>query len=277
MTEKTDTVPATEQPHPALILEPAYVDEKTGALYVHKDLAQAQAPYAHEAHISPIAVEERFGDVASWAAYTIRYADEADVKPLLTWNLKGLRTVLDYHDSDGTPGRCKWLATLAFQQSREWAFWTKLADGSAVPHRKAVESLEDHAEDITSPVATELMALLRSLRAHVTATAATELRPDGTSAVEFRTDKTVLARGLELPGTLEIQVPVLRGQADAEGRPVRYRVQVRLRASLDDSAHLALRFSMPTAERVWEEVTGEAVARAETLLGADYPLLRAEG
>lgn len=44
---------------------------------------------------------------------------------------------------------------------------------------------------------------------------------------------------------------------------------------MDDDAHLAFRFSIPTAERVMEDAVMDRVAAAKGLLGESLPLLRA--
>ena len=76
---------------------------------------------------------------------------------------------------------------------------------------------------------------------------------------------------MELPPVITIAIPVLKGHG------VFYQMDVRLRAFVDDASHLSLRFSLPTAERVLEEVYAEKVAEAKGLLGDAFKLLRAAG
>lgn len=276
----SSTIPvlsATDATAPAIMVAATYKDPVSGALYVHRDLEAASDPWADEAHIKPVKAAESFGDVESWAKYVQRFADESGA--LLTWNSRGLKAVIDYHGDDGSPRRCQWTAFHPFEPSLQWKAWTALANGQPISQRQAVERLEDLGADIVDPPQVDLLNLLRSLRASVNAKADTELRPDGTTSVTFSKDAAVRSNAAEgsltLPSEIGIAIPVLKGHLDAEGRPVIYRVQVRLRVSVTDDAHLALRFTMPLAERVLEDVYADRVKSAQALLGEPFPLLRA--
>lgn len=246
-----------------------------GSVYVHQDLVRVVEPYSVEQHIAPIRVAEKFGDVESWVAYVQRYAGLDEHAPHLTWNAQGLRGVLDYHAYSSEPGRCQWLATCPFVLSPEWQAWTRIADGRPIAHRAAVEILEDRAPDVVEPPAADLAAMLRSLRATVNATAQTDLRADGTATVSFASEKRVNLPGLDLPPEFTIQIRALVGHTDEAGRPVLYRLPVKVRVSVGDDAKLAFRFAIPTAERTLEDVYADRVAAAKALLGDGYALLRA--
>jgi hypothetical protein len=107
-------------------------------------------------------------------------------------------------------------------------------------------------------------------------TANAELRLDGTTSIAFTKDTAVKtgSSSVELPPRFAIAVPVLKGHVEA-GKPVSYLIPVRVRVSVDDSAHLALRFTMPSAERILESVYEDRVNAARLLLGEGYQLLRA--
>lgn len=259
---------------PLLAIAPVYKDPKTGALYVHQDLIERQAAWAEEGHLPAIRAAETFGDVESFVAYVATHGANPDFPPFLTWNSRGLSVVLDYHGA-AEAGRCQWTATCPFVLSPEWRAWMRLASGQPIGHKAAVEALEDLAEDIVDPPAGDVIALLRSLRATANATAQTDLRADGTTTVSFQQEKRVNLPGLDLPPQLAIAIRVLTGHVDGEGRPVKYRLQVRVRVAVDDQAHLAFRLSMPAAERVLEDVYADRVAAAKELLGDGYALLRA--
>lgn len=261
---------------PRLAIAPSYKDPKTGALYVHESLVQVQAPYAEEEHVAPMNVTESFGDVDSFVAYVKRYG--LTDSTLLSWNANGLRAILDYGDStEGFPGRCQWNARLPFHASTAWRAWMAFANNEPRSQKIAVEKLEDLAADIVDPKPADLMGLLRGLRASVNAKADTELRPDGTSTVRFESDSKVMTKvgAVELPSAFAIAIPALKGHVDANGRPVVYRLDVKVRVSVDDAAHLTLRFAVPTAERILEDVWSERVAAAKALLGDGFALLRA--
>jgi hypothetical protein len=275
----SETQPSTlesvrESSAPLLVVEPAYRDPVTGALYIHKDLAPMSAPWADEEHLPPVKAHEKFGDVESWVAYLKRFGGAEDLAPFLTWNKTGLRAVLDYH-SAGEPDRCQWIATYPFTLSPEWVRWSFIADGRAIGHAAAVARLEDVLPDIVNPPATDLMAIMRTLRASVSAQASTELREDGTTSVVFSQDKKVSHGEVGLPSEFEIMIRVLTGHEDNAGRPVLYKLRVRIRASVDDAAKLQLRFTMPDADRVLEDVYADRVSAAKGLLGPEYMLLRA--
>lgn len=261
-----------------LAVAATWQDPVTKALYVHGDLVKVQEAWEQEAHIGPMSVTERFGDVESWVAYVERFGgdDVSAAKPFLTWNSRGLRASLDYATPGGVAGRCQWTALHPFEPSAQWRAWMALADGQAVGQRPAIERLEDLAADILEPSPADLANLLRALRAAVSAKADTELRSDGTTSVAFTKDTSVKGGGsVELPPMFTIAIPVLKGHVDGDGRPVLYRLEVRLRVSVDDSAHLALRFTVPMAERTLEDVYADRVREASELLGESLRLLRA--
>lgn len=261
-----------------LAIRPAWKDPQTGALYVHRDLDLAQDPWVEEQHIRPVKAAEKFGDVDSFCAYVKRFTAHDDEPPFLTFCARGLRGLLDYHQSDGNPGRCQWTAEHPFVTSRQWRAWMELANGQPRSQKVAIEALEDLGEDIQEPKQADLMALLRSLRASVNAKADAELRPDGTISVRFEKDQTVkagAAGAVDLPPSIKVAIPVLKGHVDEEGRPVRYALQIRVRVSVDDNARLMFRFSAPTAEQVLEDALADRVQAAKALLGEGLPLLRA--
>jgi len=274
-TAPTQPIAAEPFDHQAHITVAAsYQDPVTKALYVHQDLTRVQEPWSEEAHIAPPRLAEQFGDIESFAEYVSRFGHPANA--FLSWNSRGLRAVLDYpQETTQSPGRCQWTAAMPFRVSTAWQAWTSLANGQPIGQKSAIERIEDLAPDIVSPAPADLMGLLRTLRASVNARADTELRPDGTTKVAFASDtKVQTAKDLDLPASFQIAIPVLKGHVDEDGRPVLYRLDVRIRVSVDDSAHLALRFAMPTAERVLEDVYAERVAAAKALLGETFALLR---
>ena len=265
--------PNDAQPH--LTVAATWKDKETGALYVHQDLVKTQEPWAEEAHIAPMKVTEQFGDIESWVAYVLNHGSTEST--LLTWNSKGFRAVLDYANRDeGLPGRCQWKAEMPFRSSVQWDAWRMLANGQAMGQKTAIERIEDLSTDIVQPAPSDLMGILRTLRASVNAKADTELRPDGTSKVSFVSDtKVQTAKDLDLPASFTIAIPVLKGHLNADGKPVLYRIEVKVRVSVDDAAHLSLRFSIPTADRILEDVFADRVTAAKGLLGESFDLLRA--
>lgn len=264
----------------AHVLAATSFSARDGSVYVHKDLVQVVEPWAVENHISPVLAGESFGDVESWAAYVTRYGGVDEVWPaFLTWSERGLRAVLDYHGTDQEPGRCQWTADHPFTLSAQMRRWQALANGHAKSQREVLEAFEDLAADIVDPSAADLVTLVRTLRATSMANAETELRPDGTTRVAYTKNQTVNAGELLLPPSLTIAVPVLKGHTEAGDdlklKPVLYRLVVRIRVSVDDSARLAFRLSMPDAERTLEAVYADRVQAAREALGPDYTVYRA--
>lgn len=262
--------------HYALFTD-SHVKTLDGSEFVHKDLVKVVDPWAVEEH-ELLTTTEKLGDVESWAAYVKTHASAESDHHLLTWNKNGLSAVLDY------PSTKRWTATHPFVTTAEFRLWTGLATGHAVELSKAVEFLEDNALDIHEPDASSLLDLLRKLKANVTANADVELRADGTAKVRFDRDTTVRGTNeAELPNEITIAIPVLKGHVEPEndsdrgvfaGQPVRYKLVLKLRASVDANARLSLRFNMPVVERVLEEVYAERVGIAKGLLDG-YAILRA--
>lgn len=273
-----DTIPADKdaQPEdrealPHLIIEPTVRDETTGALWVHKDYEIAIAPFEHEGHVGPVKADERFGDIVGWAAYVKTFADVGRL-PFITWSAAGLRAVLDYHENATNPdaaGRMQWIASHPFEPTPQWKAWSNFATNHGIAQSKVVEFLEDHAPDIHEPDEATLLNLLRGLRATANATATTEMRPDGTAKVAFVADRQVRGNGdVELPAEITIAIPVIKGHPDI------FKLVLKVRASVDSNAHLELRFNMPQAEVVLEQVYDELVAKAKEALGNDFPIYR---
>lgn len=263
-----------DQPH--LIIDATYKDPATGATYVHRDLVQTQEAWAEEQHkrdyIPPMATERHLGDVESFVAYVQRYGGKGS---LLTWNAAGLYATLDYAEGPDKPGRGTWKASHQFARSLQWLAWTKLLN-MGICQKDLVERIEDLAEDIIEPDASTLTNILRNLRANVTNQAQAELRPDGSASISFSKESAVkTAASVELPALFRISIPILRGHADEQGKPVHYVLDVRLRLTIDESARLSFRLSMPTAERAMEMVYADRVSKAQELLGDSFQLLRA--
>lgn len=280
------TYPASDQKQdaaaPHIIVTPFYKDPVTGALYVHKDLDLAAEAWKEreeqDGYIPPIERDEAFGDAESWASYVTRFGQPPTV--LLTWNSKGLRAILDYHPEDelGTPGRCKWKAHHAFRFTPEWEAWRKFADGSVHTQAQVIEHLETYADTVLEPEYGNLLTLLRELRTSVKLEAATSLQPNGSVSVAFKKDNQVIGpKGLDIPAELTIGVPVLSGHVDAEGKPVAYKVKVRLRPTVQDSGPLTFRLALQQTERVVEMAVKERVEAARAILGEEFShrLLRA--
>ncbi len=255
-----------------LIVVPYAKDPVTGAAYAHKDLVQVQAAWSEEAHVSPVSVDEKFGDVESWCAYVTEFskADGAIEPPFLTWSGRGLAAVLDYTD------RRQWKASHPFTRTPEFTAWIGIANNSAVEHKHFIEFLEDHAPDIVEPAPLDLLNLLRTLKGASSASFEGTVKADGTADIRYAKTTGVSsgAQSLELPSEITIGIPVLRGHVGADGKVVRYGLQLKLRASVGTDAHLALRLSMPQAERVLEDVYAERVTAAKALLGDGFSILR---
>lgn len=294
---ESTTVPGSKevQPdndHPVyVIVTEAWRDEVTGATYVHKDFDLAVEPWADEAHIGPVSESIALGDVESFAAYVAAYSgfepgaeDQDERETLITWNTAHLHAVLDYHTS--TPGRCGWSVEHRFARSREWLAWTSLCAGP-LTQQQAVDKLEDLADGIVEPASANLMTILRGLRANVKREAVTEFQPDGSTKVSFTASSEVRStaregvESLTVPQELQIRIPVLHGhvtpsEADPDKLvPVVYDLAVKVRLGVDSESHVTLRFSMPTADKVLDEVIAERVAAAKALLGEAFTVYRA--
>lgn len=274
-----------------VIVESHVRDEKTGATYVHKDLVERVKPWENEAHVGPVNETIALGDIESFAAYVAAYsgfepgnADKDERETLVTWNNSHLHAVLDYHTV--TPGRCGWVVEHRFARSREWLAWASLCAG-ALTQQQAVEKLEDLADGILEPPPADFMAILRGLRANVRREAVSEYLENGDTKFSFRAEASVQSttRGegvstVTLPSEIRIRIPVLLGHTQpAADRdvlvPVVYDLDVKVRAAVDENSHVTLRFSIPKADKVLDEVIAERVAAAKELLGEAFTVYRA--
>ena len=253
-----------------VIIAPS-IQTSRGELYVHRDYVAVPREWPEDDHIPPVDVTEEFGDVGSWVRYVQRFGATEQGSSFLAWDGEGLRAVLDYHHTDA-PGRCKWIAKYPFKRSREWTAWMGLATGAEQTQKAVVEFLEDNAGDISAPSGAEVASIIRNLNVNVKAEAQTEIHTDGTTTVLFTNARRVSGGGdrFALPHSITIAIPVLKGHMDDSGRRVLYSMDVRVRANVDDAAHLSLRLSIPLAERVLEDECLEMVTQAETLVGPIY-------
>jgi uncharacterized protein YfdQ (DUF2303 family) len=262
---------------PRILVASHFIDPKSGALYVHKDLELTIAPWETEAHVGPPRARECFGDIASWVDYVKRYGAASSgagqaAGVLLTWNSTGFTAVLDYHQDDEQPGRCQWTASYPFPFSPEYRAWTEFANGQPRSQRSVVEKLEDLGENITAPPQAQVLDLLRDLRGSVNAEARTTWNEDGTTDVAFERKEAVRsARGGEasIPPFIDIKIPILKGE------PTDWTLHVRVRVTPDDAAHLVFRLSIPNLETTVDQVLEERVQAAKDQLGDGYSLLRA--
>lgn len=271
---------------PRVTIASAYKDAATGALWVHKDLAQVVEPWEVEEHVGPPVTDEVFGDVESWASYVKHFAGASDSPPFLTWNSYGLFAVLDYHEvnhgsTEGrTAGRLQWRARAPFHVSSQWKKWMDFANNTPRGQRETVEELENFGGDVIEPDQSTLMGILRSLRASVSATATSDLQPDGGSLVTYTNQKTVRSGNetgeVKLPPELVIQIPVLKGHVTESGAPMAYKIRVKMRVNVLDDGRLSFRFSIPKADVVLEEVYAKRVSTAQAALdNTGYTILRA--
>lgn len=278
MTE-TNPIPAQEQEQgaaaPHLIISPTYRDPVNGALYVHEALKQVRDPWddaeRQETHIPPVKAAESFGDVASFAAYVLRYG--LPTTTLLTWNSAGLKAVLDYHNSHSAPGRCQWTAAHLFQQAAQLGRWVGFADGRARDQKGVIEFLEDMADTVVSPSAADVTGILSTLRASVGSNAVSTLNSDGSYSIQYSKDAKLTGRGT-IPPTFTIRVPVLVGHTSEDGSPWVYNLTVRLRVTPTEQG-VVFRLSIPNLSTVLEDAYADRVAAAKSALGDAYPILRA--
>ena len=278
--QTTPASPDSDHTAPKLVVEPTYT-APDGSVYVHRDLLKVVEPWATEQHIGPAVAHERFGDIESFVGYITRFqtGEVPDSGPFITWNERGIKAVLDYHEHTGNDGagRCQWVAEYPFVFAPEWAAWAGIANGRSVTQRELVEFIEEHRADVTIPNSADLLDLLRNLRGNVQATAQAELRPNGTTDISFAQTKTVegVAKKVEVPSQINVGLPVLKGHVSDEGRPVRYQLDVPLRVNISDDGKLAFHLHISNVERILEDVFGERVSQARELLGDGWAVWRA--
>lgn len=274
------------QEAPRIIIEPG-VSAPDGSYWVFNGAGYDRAvePWAVEQHVGPAKAAIKLGDVRPWVAYVQRY-HHAD-RLLLTWSDAGLRAVLDYHASLDGAGRAQWTAEHPFVTSSQWRAWTAFADGKTLwTQQQTVNKLDELADDIVAPVASEVLDIIRTLRTTVKLAAKSEIREDGSSEIIWSKDSTVTGKRA-IPPEIQISIPVLKGHvSDTDkviavknergedvqrtlpaGTPVTYGLPVKVRPAAEDDGRLLFRFLMPTAERVLEAVFVDRVSAARALLG----------
>lgn len=259
---------------PHLVITPYVHDERSGAIWVHKDYMEVRPPWeditAQRNYLAPVKAAEQFGDVASWAAYVQRFGDPLET--LLTWNSGGLRAVLDYHHESRDPGRCQWTAEHKFTLSRQLSRWQEFASGEPREQRRIIEFLEDMADTVVEPSAATLTGILSTLRASVGSNATSILEPDGGYRVEFIKDAKVTGSG-RIPPTFVIRVPVLVGHTNEDGSPVVYDLTVRLRVTPTEQGAV-FRLSIPNLSTTLEDAYTDRVQAARAALPDGYEILR---
>jgi hypothetical protein len=255
-----------------------------GEVFVHERYKVHNA--GHDDHMGPINTELEFGDVASWAAYVLRYGSNDLARLLLRWSEGGLFATFDHHtdasgagdhiDTSTRAGRDSWLARYPFVRTHELDTWEQFANGLPVSQSEAVEFLDTYAAHIQSPAAADLVALLRTLRASANHRAVTTIKPEGGTRIEFLSDQHLTAgpdaMAADLPSEFTIGIPLLAGHSKL------YALRVRVRAVVGSSnAALALRFTLPNLEASIEHAYGELVELAREALGDPFAdtLLRA--
>lgn len=260
---------------PLLAVEATYLDPVTGALYVHEDLRQVRGDWDREAHISPFAASERFGDVASWTEFVTRYSVASP--PLLTWNTTKLRAVLDFGTMDA-PGRGAVTAEHPFQTTRQFLSWTQLADNRARTQKALIEALEERRTDIRQPDAATIVGLLRALKVSVNLQAESSMDEHGNTTLKYSRDTS---SPLKLPPAMTIGIPILKGHTaeDKSGKvgPVIYELDVLIRVDQEgdgDKARVMFRLTIPNAEQALEDAVMDRVATAKALLGEELTILR---
>lgn len=260
---------------PHLMVTPWYRDATNGAVYVHRDLVQVRAPWEDaeraETHLPPQSGAQWLGDVESFAAYVRRFGQPETT--LVQWNAAGLSATLDYHHSDGTPGRCKWTASHAFARSRQLERWAGFAAGQPKGQKDLIEFLEDMADTVLEPTAADLTSILSTLRAHVKSETRSTFEADGSSSLSFEKDSKLLG-STKIPPTFVVSIPVLAGHLSADGDIVQYDLDVRLRVTPTEQG-VVFRLSIPALQDALEAAYTDRVAAATAALGDAYPVLRA--
>lgn len=259
-TQPTDDNTVHSAPH--ILVPAAYEDKRTGVVYVHHDLDQA-LNWRDPQYIGPPNVTQRFGDVRSWAAYVSKYG-EVDTT-LALWSTDFFSAALDYHQSEGLPGRCQWWALYKLEKAESWLHWTRLGDGRSRTPIEIITAIEERQDEVAEPSGAELIKILRILRASVTTDAETQINDDGTTEVKFaRADR--VAGGEALPMWVKVATRVIDGEPGVVVLPLRLTVTV------DDNARLRLSLKAIGVNDAFETQVQELVKQATTLLGAEYEL-----
>lgn len=161
--------------------------------------------------------------------------------------------ILDYHkvnesEEDGGKAEADFgehRATLQLVRSMEWKAWTG-ADGKLVPQLEFVNFLEENREDIVSPVAADLLEVVRDLQTLRKVDFRSVVREGSENyKIEYANDENVATRtqSLTLPTEFLLTMPVYFGSASVS-------IYAMLRWKISDDNKLLLGFKLKRAERI---------------------------
>lgn len=272
-----------------LVIDPV-VKLEDGSVWVHEDYQMAVEPWAVEAHkenhLKPISGRAAFGDIESWAAYVKRYVTVDSTSYLITTDNAGFGAILDYHDESGVPGPCQWQAEYKYVWHESWVRWMRAVQtNGGITQQQLVELIDDQADDIKDPDQASLLALISKLRVTVNRQAQSELNADGTTKVSYSQDEQLRGDSTHatIPQKITLSLPIVKGDKDVitneSGEdvlaPVVWKVEVRIRVSVQNDCSLRFRLSIPKLDATLEKMRERMVMRAQEELGASYLILRA--
>lgn len=121
---------------------------------------------------------------------------------------------IDYHSAQAAD-RVKHTATLDLPHSVEWKLWNGI-DGKHLSQLDFARFLDENRDDITSPVAGDLLDVVRDLHAVNTKNTSTSVRLN-TDHVDFEVSASTDTRGskggkLEIPNAFKLLIPVYFGE-----------------------------------------------------------------
>lgn len=163
--------------------------------------------------------------------------------------------VIDWHGSDGVPGRKAHVATYQLRDSEEWTRWASIsADEPRMNQLKFVQFLEENCGDIADPPGADILELARDFSAtrNVKFDSAIRLQ-NGDMSFDYVSEATAKSKNgsVAVPNKFRLEIPVFYGEPVAE-------VFAFLRWNVDDGLKLGIKIHRPVFVR---QSLFEAIAR----------------
>lgn len=218
------------------------------------------APRRHKARVTVSTVEAfrryllRFGLLAS-------DPEALDASPLAVFAdpMPGrYEGVLDYHQASG-PAHGDHRCTLQLRLSEPWKTWTGKAT-KRFSQRDFALFVEERLADIHAPAAADVLTAVKSIEAARNVTFKSNVDLDRGDVLFHFDSQTKGVGSVAFPERITLGLPVFEG-----GEP--YKVEARLRYTLDDEGGLALWFDLVNADTVHRTAADEVLAEVETLAG----------
>lgn len=174
-----------------------------------------------------------------------------------------IEAILDYHEptlndaAEQLPMWCAHRASYEFPLTPDWEAWTS-RDGKWLPQPDFAEFLEEHAHNITTPAAAQMLEIARTLSGtrNVNWTSAIH-EQSGDVHINYEPQSNVRAGkagAVEIPERFELTIQPFRGSAP-------YVVEVRFRYRIQEGGGLHLSYRLLRHDKVVQDAFYDEITR----------------